>query len=30
VPVWSIKKTSAREAAKEIRAVIEELLKKVG
>ncbi|WP_163575347.1 ParA family protein [Halomonas faecis] len=30
VPVWSIKKTSAREAAKEIRAVIEELMRKVG
>jgi chromosome partitioning protein len=30
VPVWSIKKTSAREAAKEIRAVIEELMEKVG
>jgi len=30
VPVWSIKKTSAREAGKEIRAVIEELMGKVG
>lgn len=30
VPVWSIKSTSGRAAAKDVRAVIKELLKKVG
>ena len=30
VPVWSIKTTSARDAAKDIRAVINELMEKVG